>query len=227
MTNFESAEERALQRSLVEAFVESAVRDGSIQVAGRTDAEIAADVYAHLRSITDQASAGELAFVFQIDHGAALRNEAQRLADSGNEWLAVTLYAVAVEHMLNGMIRAGAERMGLSAREATDAIRDVGMRAKTGWLWQLLFDETFPSDMRVRIQKLADLRNGFVHYKWVGEIADDPENDARDRQMKSVCADAPSLLDALGELDDDLLFSGRRSDLGRIVSGSDSGAEGG
>jgi hypothetical protein len=57
-------------------------------------------------------------------------------------------YATWIEHWLNDMILCACDRRNLSKENAKQVIRESSLRAKTGSVWNLLFAEDFPEDIR-------------------------------------------------------------------------------
>lgn len=187
------------------------VRDGVIILDGKTDQEIESQVREFLAGIL---AAPSLPGV-QLDHGRSLLAEAIAHRKRGRHDFAIMFYATWVEHWVNGMILVGATRMGLEPAEARQFLRETRLPSKVGHLWTLLFGEPLPDGVGGKIAKVAKARNDFIHYKWEGFPVD--EDDDRGH-LQQVAALADELVNELNEVEERIVFSGRHSDLARVLA---------
>lgn len=148
-------------------------------------------------------------FGAQIEHGPTLVRGATRFVNEGESYLAILLYATAVEHWVNGMLETGMRRQG---NQLTSASERGTLALKLDIRWLQLLGSPFPSGLRDRILQLAEARNDFVHYKWPS--LDDA---ATDDTAARLCREAPALLCALANVEDDVVFDGQRTRLETIL----------
>jgi len=105
---------------------------------------------------------------FVDDHRSSIISEARRFQEAGKPMLACILYAVAIEHWINGLIFVFGERAKLSSEEIEMVIRETNIRAKMTWLSRLLRLPPINDTHIKLIIHLFELRNSYVHYKWKG-----------------------------------------------------------
>lgn len=101
-----------------------------------------------------------------IDHTPVLLSQARKARSEGNNELAVLMYATWVEHSLNGVLQKFAAERRMLQSHFTAMLREASLRAKATWLLPLLGARPLTAVTVARIQKLADARNAFIHYKW-------------------------------------------------------------
>lgn len=196
------------------------VRDGEIVLEGRSAEEIRQDVAAYFERVANDG--GE--FGIRHDYEPTLASEASKHHEKGRYNPAIVLHATRVEHWLNHMVMWAVERRGFDEKYGKQVIREATLRAKTGWLWHLLFDEPMPADLVIRIHALAEQRNAFVHYKWQAVSLDDPVGP--DHSQAELSASGPQLVEDLQALEDRLVFGGMRDSLAAaLMSGPPLGRE--
>jgi hypothetical protein len=209
----------ALGAELPALVAAQAIRDGYVSLEGKSDAEVLSAIGDIIREIAE----GQDPIFVGIDHQATLAAEAARYHEAGKHELAVMLYATLIEHRLNGLILLGARRQGLEDEDGKRIIREANLRAKMTWVWQLLFGETIPDVLVGRINRLAEKRNSFVHYKWQ---VSDADSYAKDEEFEQISREAPQLIHQLEELEDRLIFSGRQDAIMRLFAqGPDTAGE--
>jgi hypothetical protein len=115
-----------------------------------------------------------------ISHTGSLRRIGARHERAGYGGLATLLYATWVEHVLNELIVHGLEKAKKPEALAKQVLREASLSAKLGWLLELLGLPPLLGAHVSRLQRLAELRNAFVHYKWAYS---DPDHDAKQREL--------------------------------------------
>ena len=120
-------------------------------------------------------------------------------------------YATWIEHRLNDMILLACDRHNLSEANARQVIRESNLHTKTGSLWNLLYADSFPEHLKVRVLSLAQERNAFVHYKW--ESQPEHAHDETDKRIEQLSVTSSELIKDLTELENRLVYLGRRNDL--------------
>jgi hypothetical protein len=108
---------------------------------------------------------GGAGFTFTIDHRSSTLEHARSFFLEGRDEYSLVFHGLYIEHTLNLAIRDRAIQLGLAENEAVDLMRR-SLHDKTGLTWKLLFDESFPQQLRTDIETVANRRNAFAHYKW-------------------------------------------------------------
>jgi hypothetical protein len=112
---------------------------------------------------------GEEAVVLSAtDRTQGLVTEARRCQNRGLFEAALLLYATTTEHWLNDIVITLCRRRGLRREEAQQLIRDIPFRAKSTWLLRLLGASAMKPVHLKKLDRLMQLRNEFVHFKWKG-----------------------------------------------------------
>lgn len=129
-----------------------------------------------------------------------------RHAEAGHHNLSVLLHATRIEHWLNHMIVWALERRGFDEKYRATVIREAQLRAKTGWLWQLLFDEPMPQNLVRRIETVTEARNRFVHHKFTNHSLS--EFDQQFNHTKQLGKSGSALVADLLDLEDRIIYAG-------------------
>jgi hypothetical protein len=106
--------------------------------------------------------------LISIDHSDALTLYADTFVREQHFELAVVMQATWLEHVLNKIVVVYGTRRKLSREEIVQMIREANFRAKVGWVFRLLRAPSIPSEHLKVMNRLAEARNEFVHYKWKG-----------------------------------------------------------
>jgi hypothetical protein len=146
---------------LIRGVLEGAVAHGQIDPRGKSSEAVAKE-FAEL--ILRTLDGGR--FLFTIDHTGSLRDLGRKFERNERPWLATLFYATWVEHVLNGLIALAVSRRGDTDAVTKQIIRDVPLQGKLTWLLPLLGYRPLGQAHVGHLQKLADFRNQFVHYKW-------------------------------------------------------------
>ena len=155
-------------RVAVRMMLQQAIESGAISVEGKSDDEVMLELGTYVDELPTEA------FVWVMDHRQMLLREARKYLRISNYELATLCYATWAEHTINNLLRTFLARKGLPLASINDAIRSAPHRAKFTWMLDLL-DVPPLSEKHVKVlMQLAELRNAFVHYKWVGEHMDAP-----------------------------------------------------
>ena len=149
------------------------IRYGIIDPTGKTDKELDQEICDYLKCIAKDKS--QPIFI-TIDHTPKLLYKAREHVKSKEYENACMFYALWFEHWLNGLIIAMCRRKEISEKEANQIIRDTDFSKKTTWLLRLLEIPPINNKHRIKMQKIVELRNAFVHYKWPGFDIDSDNN---------------------------------------------------
>lgn len=153
-----------LARPICKCLAEDAVRSGLVDPKGKSDEQLKLELLECLRDEYLGRVGGLVA-----DHTTAILKRARPFCEDRDYYFACLLYATWAEHWLNGLISTGGQRRNLHPDEIVQIIRDTPLRAKLTWLLDLFGLPRIADRHRNALIRLADLRNGFVHYKWQGK----------------------------------------------------------
>lgn len=203
-----------LARQVRLAFAEEAIRSGEVEIDGKTDEEVVLELNDWLLEFTRS----EEPFQMQLDHSSNLLDEAERYHQAGDFDLALVLSATQLEHWLNYMIMWGCARNhGMEQDEAKRVVRQANLHVKTGWLWRLVFGDNMRPDLVARISAIAERRNAFVHYKW--DSFDPDADDSSQARLTALATDAVLVIEELAEVENQLVFGGRRAAIAAAMTG--------
>lgn len=197
-------DEERLQRKLVEAVLETGIRDGSIDPTGKSEEELEAEFLRYLGRFA--APNSEVAFI--DDHTKTLLGEARAYRESGQSELACVLYATWAEHFLNQLVITGAKRKGLSETDGVQMVRDLSYRSKVTWVPKLLGFRAIATSHQKALLKLGELRNQYVHYKWRGY---NPDLDEPEEEYANAVADFEKTVGYLGGYERREIYSGQKA----------------
>ena len=152
-------------------FIRTLVNLGYIDLSGKNGEEI-------IREVTEFLDALDEVNIV-LDHTPNLLRQARAFRRSNNE-LACLFYALWIEHKLNSMIHTLASRKGFHEKEVERLLRESSCRAKCSWILRLFDIKSIHASHMNAINKLMELRNSFVHYKWK------PQNDQTSKEVQLV-----------------------------------------
>lgn len=199
----------SLYRDLAAALVESGARDGEISLVGTSDEEMRERALEFVRDVVDS----NPPVGADPTREGRLDRAAERLHAAGEPDVALVLYATRVEHWVNNMLVSAMRRRGMSRSDRREVLQSP-LRAKTTWIWRMLFDTSMPDDVASPIAAISQRRDAFLHYRWP-TITDDTAS------IADLCTAAPALMERLDQLETELLFGGARDRLRHVVVGGD------
>jgi hypothetical protein len=148
---------------MVESILIAAVENGLIEPDGKTTEQLEEAFSEYLASVIDASGP----FFAIHDHSEELIKRARQEFRKGNYHFAALFYATWVEHWVNWYVRCLAVRTRrMTDVEIREMIREVNLRGKLGWLNNALGGKPFSNKHRNAIQRLADHRNAFIHFKY-------------------------------------------------------------
>jgi len=119
-----------------------------------------------------------------VDHREDILNQAELFFKNKNYDYAKVFYAMYFEHSLNALIELECQKRKISEKVQIEIIRGIDIHGKLTWLPVLLGHKRLNEKYIGVIKKLADDRNGFIHYKWKA-IPDDPNDSPADIQIET------------------------------------------
>jgi hypothetical protein len=173
-----------LVQDVYETVLRAFVEDGTLEIEGKTPAEITAEFLSILRSRMGANLDIDLDIDSIIDHRENLLAHAKAQVDAGNNWIAVTLYATLVEHLVNAIITRALERKGHDSAVIIPLVRELRLRTKISALWAIAGLPAINEDHRKLLDQLIEFRNSFVHYKWIAYEMDIQQS--RERLLEDI-----------------------------------------
>lgn len=141
------------------------VEDRSIEVGDKSAQELYIEFRRYIaENIADLENEGELRVAF--DYRDELLARAEEDARNDRAELALTFYAIWLEHVVNGLLKVGLSRQGYSEEVIKPLIKELGLRTKMSSLWAIAGLTPFDKDSLKLVDQISDQRNAFVHYKW-------------------------------------------------------------
>ncbi|MFH8889270.1 hypothetical protein [Streptomyces sp. NPDC017949] len=199
--------------------VDACIRHGFVDLDELTDAEVIDAALLGFMDQTDSTAAtvdGEVQWSdddvhIVVDHLDALLQKAAEAMQANEHWFAILFYATWLEHWVNQVLMSLCVRSGVPEGVAVALVRSCSFNLKLKDVWKSLGAEPIEREYLRIMNDLMEFRNGFVHYKWQARTFSD--KDAYDRRVEEVAVSAQGLVPILGDLEDQLLFSGRRKAL--------------
>lgn len=200
---FDQVDEEISQKlvDIAKAAARDAIRIGLVDPRGKSQKELWIELFQCLMPRFDSKE-----ILFVRDHTNTLQSRAAFCREAGEHCLSCLLYATWAEHWLNGLIATAAERQEIEYESISQMIREVPLRGKFTWLLNLLGLPTIDPEHRNATLRLMDLRNQFVHYKWVGRREDHEKQEEED--VARVVHAFPSTVNYLLAYEEEHIYAG-------------------
>ena len=183
-----------LQRLLFRDILLHAVGIGQLDLAEKSDEEALAAANAYVRAALEQMSSPEWKSSWILDHRPGLLERARTFAEEGDVEIAALCYATWVEHWANNLVLAILQRRKLDPKVCEQIVRDTNLKPKLSWLLQLLGLPPLAAEDRIACERIAEFRNGFVHYKWKAKPGDELLAADLRAALDAISAAVPRLL---------------------------------
>lgn len=214
-------------RRLAWGVIDRHIASGQIDIEGMTDEEVVSTIlfdFLNEPEPDDSASGKETEspddeLYWVTDHSDELRRKATEAMGAEEYWFAILFYATWVEHWMNNILISLSRRSNVPEGVAVALIRSCGFNLKMKDVWTSLGAAPFEKEVMRTITELMELRNGFVHYKWQPRISSDKNR--QDQRVKEVASEGRKLITALQEIENQVLFLGRRESLRALLGFSD------
>ncbi|WP_405395326.1 hypothetical protein [Microbispora hainanensis] len=198
-------------RSLFESLFRSYIEDGTIEVSDRLVEEIFADFHTLLLKLASDPGLDNFTIAPTLDHRRTLLETAAREAAAGNDGTAITLYMTWAEHFVNGLLVLAFQRRGYESTVYMPLIRELRLATKASSVWSLLGLPEISSDHLKLLERGANMRNAFVHYKWSSLSIE--EADRNRRQLRSIVEQMEGLVVILAKIEAQEIWNGRENEL--------------
>ena len=149
--------------AILKSFYRSALATGEIDVEGLSPVEIRAKCNQYLLKVMEL-NGNKIALI--TNHKQDLLEQAVSFVQEESYEYAVVFYALYLEHWINELYSSIFTQQGLSNADYKEMVRSLNMRAKTGWFLQLVNLPALDKTNLDVFNKIIELRNSFVHYKW-------------------------------------------------------------
>ncbi|MFE2483283.1 hypothetical protein ACFXGR_08420 [Streptomyces mirabilis] len=211
--------DESLRNRILWGVVDQYVRRGLVDLEELTDDEVINTALLDYLNETDAISEmidGEAIWsddgVYIVtDHCDDLLRRASEAMRTEDRWFAILFYATWLEHWVNNILMSLSVRSGVPEGVAIALVRSCSFNLKIKDVWTSLGAAPIEKASMRTMTDLMEFRNGFVHYKWQSRSITD--SDAYDRRVEEVAVNAQGLVTTLENLEDELLFSGRRKAL--------------
>jgi hypothetical protein len=145
--------------ALLKGFVAAFTNAGYFDLDGKSPSAVLDLVRQAVRSLPSD-------FDIVLDHRQDLLKLARHFRLQNRREYAVLMYATWIEHSLNLILQELARARSVGETHVQAFLREASVRAKSSWLFVLLGRKPLSNRIVSRIQRLADSRNSFIHYKW-------------------------------------------------------------
>jgi hypothetical protein len=203
----------AVFKAVAVGLAEDAIETGEIDITGMSPAEIVEELQTKIVQ-----EALEVPPLRILDYMSSILEEANRYHNAGKHAFAVVFYTTWIEHWVNSMIIRACKRRGYGSKDSEKVFVRAILSDKVGPIWHLLFDDPLASSIAQTIKEIGDTRNSFLHYKWPGVLMDDAE--AHDSRYPKASSTARDLIPQLIEIEDRLIFGGRRAEIRHVIEDS-------
>jgi hypothetical protein len=176
-------------------------RKGSFSLDHPSDDAVVAAFISHFRA--RYADPQDVKIV--LGYSSDLRAQARELTAAGHLVSPIILYATWVEHWLNGILLTRALARKVPYEHAQSLLREASARAKYSWVWALLDLPPLGLEDLLRLQRLSDTRNQYVHYKWPFQPPEAVE--IPDARLRAILEEAEPLCRRLVDYDLDHISS--------------------
>lgn len=170
----EQIDERMGQRLRLR-IIQEAIRSGELSLQGKNDEDSRRAVKEYLEKyirvleeIGPREMAGdvEMQILVSSDYTHSLLAQAEDFVGEEKLDFAVMFYATWAEHWANQVISIILSRRDFGENMISEVIREASFKGKITWLIALLDIPEIPDVHVNTLQRLAEIRNGYVHYKW-------------------------------------------------------------
>jgi hypothetical protein len=110
-----------------------------------------------------------------------------------------------VEHWLNGVLLTRLLARKVPYEQAQSLLREASARAKYSWVWTLLDLPPLSREDLLRLQRVSDTRNQYVHHKWPFQPTEAVE--MSDARLHAILEEAEPLCGRLIDYDLDHISS--------------------
>lgn len=191
------ADDARARRIVFDKIFRSFVENGIIEVGNRSPSEIIEDFKEAVLEAAEE-DPGWPALV--VDHRDLLLENAKRAAESGSLEIAITFYALWIEHTVNGNLINGLRRKGYDAEVVDLLLRKLDLETKFTVLWRVAGFRRLSSDNLRLIKHISEARNAFVHYKWRSyDNATTTASESMEVRLRTIVERAESLVTVFNE----------------------------
>jgi hypothetical protein len=200
-----------LAQGIIEFMLREAVETGRLEIGDRPITEIMSDFDTIIGEFISEYDEDSAILRSSIDHRGILLRQAREATAGRHHGLAITLYAIWLEHFVNGMITRAFERMDYEEEVCAPLIRELRLPTKATALWRISnLPAIDPDDLKI-MNRVIELRNSFVHYKW--HSYDDSVLEQQQEELQRVTEQAEQLVLNLLGIESTAFWNGRDGEL--------------
>jgi len=203
---------KRLSRIVVNSLIDNAIEKGEIDPKNKSESELDQEILDFLKSI----SGGKTEFLFVIDHREDLLAEAKKHVELGHNEFGCLFYAIWCEHWINALIVNLGTRIKIQEKELILIIRELSFHGKLALIPTLFGLPKLNKKHIDKMLKIAEVRNGFIHYKWQGK-SEDLDNQYRG-EIKKVILEMHGTVKYLKSYEARHLYHGQKKLLRKIRS---------
>lgn len=152
--------DKVLGRRFVNHLCKVFLEEGAIDLNGKSDEQNLKELFDHALSWSKQHP-----MMMTVDHKDDLIKQARIFSKQGRLELAFLFYATWFEHWVNHLLTKRLKT--ISETERKQMLRETSLRGKLTWLLSLVHNASLPARHIDLILRVSEVRNSFVHYKFI------------------------------------------------------------
>lgn len=156
---------REFGRKFVNMLCRQFLEEGIVEPDGKTEEQVLKELLDEVLKWSKQKP-----MMMSIDHKSGLLRQARQFAKSEKFAEAFLFYATWFEHWINGVLTRRLPKLSEDMRR--QMLRDTNLKGKFKWLLPLIHEVEIPSQHLNTIVRIAEIRNSFVHYKFILDDVD-------------------------------------------------------
>ena len=176
---------------------------------GKSTAEIQQEIIDYMDDATSAAGSG-LKVSVRVGHFPSVIQNARAFAHQGEYEVSCLFYAVWFEHWLNHMIYMSGLRRSLNDKEIQEILRHAKFESKATWILRVLGVKPIAETHLRRMQRVTQIRNAFVYYKWKAEDMDTKDSEKREHDLKLLVENIEVTISYLRRLESQQVLGGRK-----------------
>jgi hypothetical protein len=149
-----------LGRKLVNTICRQILQEGIVELDGKAEDQVLKELFDQLLKWSKQRP-----MMMSTDHQSGLLKQARTYANNEQFDEAFLFYATWFEHWINGVLTRRLRKIDEDVRR--QMLRETSLKGKFKWLLPLIHEVEIPTRHIDTVTRIAEIRNSFVHYKFV------------------------------------------------------------
>jgi hypothetical protein len=204
--------DKALGRRLVNSLCKQFLEEGIVDPDGKTDEQVLRELFDHAVKWSKQHP-----MLMSTDHKSSLLKQAREFAKQEDFEEAFLFYATWFEHWINGVLTRRQNKLDENRRR--QMLRETSLKGKFTWLLPLIHQAEIPSRYVDAIIRISEIRNSFVHYKFI--LSDVDKRDEEEARHLADLARAEKAIKFLKRLEAKIFLSKQARKLIRKLEARD------